>query len=207
MPLTLHGWTGRWLAVGLFVSGPLLGLALVAGYDWTRLFRRLTWSQVWLGLAFAPIALLTSALVALGVNRFGTTTANPSVDMLAHIPLGQAAQFLASVPLQLLGEELITVVVLLAVSAALLRVGASRGPAIAGGWLVSAVVFGALHLPTYQWHVLQALLVIGSSRLVLSLPYLWTRNLWVSTLAHIALDGSLMIFALLAGMAGVRPVP
>ncbi|MDZ7936908.1 MAG: CPBP family intramembrane glutamic endopeptidase, partial [Rhodoferax sp.] len=34
----------------------------------------------------------------------------------------------------------------------------------------------------------QCLLIIGSARLVLSLAYLKTRNLWVSTLAHIIND-------------------
>jgi uncharacterized protein len=197
-PLFLQGAAGQWLSIIVFVGAPLIGLRLVAGRDWIRLFHQPTWRDVGLGLAFVPAALAVSAAVAIALSSVSETASNPVVEMLAHSPIRQTAAYMASVPLQLLGEELITVVVLLAATAALLRMGASRRASITGGWLISAVVFGALHLPTYQWNVLQAILVIGSSRLMLTLPYLWTRNLWVSTITHVTLDGSLIAFTLLA---------
>ena len=169
-----------------------------------RLFYRPTWRDVALSLALAPAALAVSAVVAIALSSVSATAGNPAIEALAHSPTHQTAAVLASVPPQLLGEELITVVVLLASIAALLRLGASRRASIVGGWLISAVVFGALHLPTYQWHVLQVILVIGSSRLVLSLPYLWTRNVWVSTLTHVTLDGSIIAFALVVGALSAR---
>lgn len=57
------------------------------------------------------------------------------------------------------------------------------------------LVFGALHLPTYDWHSAHSLLVIGTARLVLTAPFLITRNIWSSYTAHLTNDWSL--FALM----------
>ena len=102
----------------------------------------------------------------------------------------------ALVAVQLLGEELVTILPLLATVALLHRVGMPARWAIAVAWVATALLFGALHLPTYQWHVGQALLVIGTARLVLTAVFLCTRNLWASTIAHIANDWAIMAFAL-----------
>lgn len=65
---------------------------------------------------------------------------------------------------------------------------APREVAILTAWIGSAALFGALHLSTYQWRLGQVLLIIGTARLVLTIPYLITKNLWSSTIAHIAND-------------------
>jgi len=48
-----------------------------------------------------------------------------------------------------------------------------------------------MHLPTYDWNVVQCFAVIGTARLVLTAAYLRTRNLWVSYGAHILNDWSI----------------
>lgn len=75
-----------------------------------------------------------------------------------------------------------------------------RKVAILVAWIGSAALFGMLHLSTYQWHLGQVLLIIGAARLVLTIPYLITKNLWSSTIAHIANDwiGFAMILLLTA---------
>jgi membrane protease YdiL (CAAX protease family) len=78
-----------------------------------------------------------------------------------------------------------------------------RKAAIIVAWLVSALVFGLLHLPTYEWNVIQCVVVIGTARLVLSLPWIMTKNIWVSTGAHILNDW--MLFG--AVMAGTAMLP
>lgn len=65
-------------------------------------------------------------------------------------------------------------------------------------WLASAVPFALVHLPTYNWNWVQCLVVIGGARLVLSLAYLATRNLWVSTGAHVLNDWVLFGVGVLA---------
>jgi hypothetical protein len=67
-------------------------------------------------------------------------------------------------------------------------------------WLLTAVWFGAAHLPTYGWNFAQAFIVIGGARLVLSLAFIRTKNLSVSSGAHILNDWTLFTFALLGNL-------
>ena len=53
---------------------------------------------------------------------------------------------------------------------------------------MTAVWFGAAHLPTYDWNLGQAIIVIGAARLVLTLAFIRTKNLWVSFGAHVLND-------------------
>jgi hypothetical protein len=81
--------------------------------------------------------------------------------------------------------------------------GLGRTGAVLGAWVVSAVVFGLLHLPTYDWNLLQCVVVIGSARMVLTLAWVMTKNIWVSTGAHILNDWMLLAMGLLgAGLQG-----
>ena len=67
-----------------------------------------------------------------------------------------------------------------------------RNASVLMAWLVSAVAFGLVHLPTYNWNLVQCLVIIGSARLVLTWAYVWTKNIWVSTGAHIINDWAIM---------------
>jgi len=158
------------------------------------LFPRPTARDIWIGLAFAPCTLLVSAIVALGVMRTQLTAANPVAAILLQLHGGDLAVFVAATAPQILGEELITIIPFIALLT-LLSAGRRlpRKAAIVGAWIGSALLFGALHLSTYQWHLGQVLLIIGTARLVLTVPYLITKNIWSSTIAHIANDW--LIFA------------
>lgn len=81
------------------------------------------------------------------------------------------------------------------------RMKLSRKTSIVLAWLLSAVLFGMAHLPTYGWNLFQCLVVIGSARLILLLPYIKTKNIWVSTGAHIINDWTFFgLTILLAGL-------
>ncbi len=198
LPEQISGRSGRWLSVALFAALPLLGLAAMAGRRWTEIFRRPTARDIWIGLAFAPLTLLASAAAALLVMRVSLTAANPTAQMLTTLPASRAAEFIASTAPQLLGEELVTIVPLLAILSLLSRFGAPHRIAVGVAWIASSLIFGALHLSTYQWHVGQALLIIGAARMVLTASYLLTRNLWTSVIAHLTNDWSIFAVVLLA---------
>ena len=68
------------------------------------------------------------------------------------------------------------------------KLGLSRRVGLVIAVLVSTAVFAAVHLPTYDWNLIQCFGGIGSARLVLTAAFLVTRNLWVSTGAHIVND-------------------
>ncbi|MES2925485.1 MAG: CPBP family intramembrane glutamic endopeptidase [Pseudomonadota bacterium] len=123
-------------------------------------------------------------------------SANASIDAVTDLSPAQLVGRFALVAVQLLGEELVTILPLLATVALLHRAGMPARWAVAVAWVATALVFGALHLPTYQWHLGQALLVISTARLVLTAVFIYTRNLWASTIAHIANDWTIMAFVL-----------
>ena len=107
--------------------------------------------------------------------------------------------FFARTALQLLGEEVMTILPFLALLALCTRgLGMGRRSAMVVAWLLSAVLFALAHLPAYGWNLLQCLVVIGSARLVLTLPWIMTKNLWVSTGAHVINDWLLFSMGLLA---------
>ena len=114
--------------------------------------------------------------------------ANPGLDAVGAMAPMHAASTMAMSAVQLLGEELVTILPFLALLTLLHRAGAKPGLAVGVSWVATALAFGALHLPTYDWHVGQALLVIGSARLILTGVYILTRNVWASTITHVVND-------------------
>lgn len=192
---------GRWCAVALFVILPLAALRIAAGRKWTAFFAPVRLKDLAIGLAFMPLTVLVSAAVALWVMKSGPTAANPIFETFHTMSGADFALFAASTLPQLFGEELITLLPFLALLTAL-QSGARlpRQPAIMVAWILSALIFGALHLPTYGWQVAQALGVIFAARLVLTLPYLLTRSVWSSTVTHVVNDwaGFLVVLGITA---------
>ena len=194
-PVIVPGRVGGWLGVGLFVVIQLAGLALAVGRAWTAIFRRPTRRDIGLGLAFVPLTFLASAAVAIVLSRAGLTADNPIGHLMSTASGVDLGLYFLSTGVQLMGEELVTILPFLVILAGLQAAGAARRTAIMAAWFATALIFGALHLPTYQWHVAQSLLVIGVARLMLTAPFLITRNIWSSYIAHLTNDWSL--FALM----------
>jgi len=79
------------------------------------------------------------------------------------------------------------------------KFGLSRRVGLVIAVIASTLWFAAMHLPTYNWNFLQCIGIIGSARIVLTMAYLFTRNLWVSSIAHIFNDWSLFMTAFALG--------
>ena len=104
--------------------------------------------------------------------------------------------------IQLIGEEVFVVLPFLALMYFLFaKAGVSRKTAIILAWIISSVWFGAAHLPTYDWNWVQAIVVIGSARIALTLAFIRTKNLWVSAGAHIINDWAFITFAVISAAA------
>jgi len=103
-----------------------------------------------------------------------------------------------------LGEEVVTILPFLAVLALLSnRFSVGRKAAVVGAWLISSLIFGLIHLPTYDWNWVQCIVIIGTARMVLSLAWIMTKNIWVSTGAHVINDWLLLTLSLVgAGLVG-----
>ncbi|KAA9129731.1 CPBP family intramembrane metalloprotease [Marinihelvus fidelis] len=185
----------------LFSVIPLAALAWRAGTCWRALFNGWKASYLWWGLLFGVINLAFTAVIGSVAIRVLDLAANPVVGDLAggEIP-GGPAMFYLTTGLQLFGEEVITLLpFLFLLWLGVQHLSLSRTAAVIIAWVGSAVLFGAIHLPTYDWNVVQALLLIGPVRLVLTLAYMVTKSIWASTIAHILNDWTMFTFAMVMG--------
>ncbi|GAA1397235.1 CPBP family intramembrane metalloprotease [Pseudonocardia kongjuensis] len=175
-----------------FTAIMLGALGWATGRWWTALFRRVTLRDAGLMVVFAVLGMITSGVAALVVRSLFAVSANP-LSGGTRGGTGQTIVEWVGDAVQLLGEELMTLLPFLALLHILTgRAGLGRRPAIVWAALVTAVWFGALHLPTYDWNVAQSLIVIGAARLVLTLAYIRTKNLWVPVGAHILFDTTVL---------------
>jgi membrane protease YdiL (CAAX protease family) len=182
-----------------FVAIPLGALALVAPKYWTAIFRKVGVRDVAWMVGFGVLNLVVTMGVGFITVRLFDLASN-AASVLDKSPIGMFS-FYAGTGIQLFGEELLTILPFLAImNLCSKRFGMSRKAAVLWAWGVSAIVFGLVHLPTYHWNLLQCLIVISIARLVLSLAYIKTKNIWVSTGAHIFNDWVLFSMPLVAAM-------
>jgi len=173
----------------LFVAIPLLALRFVVGSYWKSLFRPVGVKEFGLMVRFAALTLGGSLCAALVLQRFFELHHNPVSDAVGLSKPADLALLLIPTIFQLVGEELLGILPFLAVLwICVTRLHLSRRAGIVIGLIVSGLVFGAAHLPTYHWHWAQALVGIGTARVLLTLGYIVTRNLWVSAGAHLLND-------------------
>ena len=200
--LPIPGMFGQWMRAILFPAIPLAALAWAAPKGWTAVFRRVRVRDVGWMFAFAALNIAVSFAVAIPIKGLLGAEANPAGGILANLDTaGRVSFYLATIP-QLLGEEVVTILPLLALLYAFTaKLGWSRRVSVIVAWLATAITFGAMHLPTYNWNFVQCFLIIGVARLMLSLAYLWTKNLWVSTGAHIINDWVLFSIPLILAPA------
>lgn len=195
---------GNLIPALLFVGIPLLALRWVAGPRWTALFRAVGPRQVGLMIAFASLTLGGSVAMGLILSRVFNFSENPVSDSIGGMTsLELVALLIPTIP-QLIGEELLAILPFLAMLwLCITRLGFSRRVGIWTGLIASALIFGAAHLPTYDWNWGQALLGIGTARVFLTLAYIVTRNLWVSAGAHILNDWIGFLIGFAAGHAPI----
>ncbi|KRG70581.1 CPBP family intramembrane glutamic endopeptidase [Pseudoxanthomonas dokdonensis] len=183
---------GRWLPALLFCTVPLVALSLVAGRHWTAPFHRLTGRDALLMFGIAVLNMVVTLPLGALVNGLHHGSVNPLFQSMGQADATTRWMTFAAMVPQLLGEELLTILPFLALLWCLAtRLKLQRRTSVVLAWILSAIPFALVHLPTYQWDLMQCLLTIGSARLVLSLAYIFSRNLWVSTGAHVINDWTL----------------
>jgi uncharacterized protein len=199
------GTWGQFVPAILFFVLPLAGLAIVAPQDWKQIFRKIGGREIKQMFGYAALNIAVSLAVgALVMQLFGVAS-NSAIADIGNLDQTGRVLFYLRTGLQLFGEELITILPFLAILYLLFRHGKlSRNNAIVAAWILSAIPFALVHLPTYQWNLIQCLVVIGSARLVLTLAYIRSKNIWVSTGAHILNDWTLFTMNLL-GQGMVAP--
>lgn len=203
-PPFLRGF-GGFLATILYFALPLAALAYVAGNAWTAIFRPLRGRDFLLMIGFAILNIVVALIVGSIMINLMETTANEAAAGAGALEGGEVWLFFARTGLQLFGEEVMSILPFLAILTWLVAGrGMGRKTAIIVATLAVAVIFAAAHLPTYGWNVAQALMGVGVARIVLLLPYIMTKNIWVSTGAHILNDWMMFGVSILSagGVAG-----
>jgi uncharacterized protein len=195
---------GAMIPAVLFPLIPMLVLAKVAPGHWTALFGKVGGRELRLMVGFALLNIVVSLSVGTIVHALANVSPNAATAQLGGMDTaGRIAFFAKTIP-QLFGEEVVTLLPFLALMALLSnRFGVGRKGAIVGAWLVSSLLFGLIHLPTYDWNLVQCIVIIGTARMVLTLAWILTKNIWVSTGAHIINDWLLFSMSLIgAGLVG-----
>jgi hypothetical protein len=197
-PPALSGGLVQMIPALLLVALPLATLALVARSHWRVLFGPVGWHEIKWMILFALLNILVSMGVGALLKPFIEFQSNAAVAGIADLGAADLWLLFGRTAPQLLGEEVITILPFLALLTLFTRrLGSGRKAAILWAWLLSALFFGLIHLPTYDWNLIQCVVVIGTARLVLTLPWIMTKNLWVSTGAHILNDWTLFSLQLL----------
>lgn len=181
----------------VFVGIPILALYRVAGRHWKCLFRSVGFRSAALMLLFGAATLVASMAMGWLLQRFFELHSNPVADEITAMSASQVGVTLLVTGIQLVGEELFGILPFLAVLwFCVQQMSISRRWAILIALIISGLLFGAAHLPTYDWHLAQSLIGIGFARVILTLAYIVTRNLWVSAGAHIINDwtGFILMF-------------
>lgn len=195
------GELGLFIPALLFSVIPLAGLSLLSGGHAGSLFAGVGWRAVRSMILFALLNIVISMVVGGIVKATIGASANQAVATANSLTSAGLALFLAKTAVQLVGEEVLTILPFLALLQWLVtRFSMDRTAAVFWAWLISAAMFGAVHLPTYDWNLAQCFIIIGTARLVLSLAYIKTKNLWVSAGAHILNDW----FLILINVVGAR---
>jgi len=177
----------------------VLGIAARSG-AWKSLFRRIRpidWLLMILFFVLNYIATILFGTIAISLFE---TSSNPVGNIIAAASMSERVIFFAKAAVQLLGEEVFTILPFLAILFWLTaKVGMSRGKAVFLAALGTSLIFAAAHLPTYQWHVPQAFIGLVPVRMILLLPYIMTKNIWVSTGTHVINDWVIFGLPLLVG--------
>lgn len=184
---------GGYLPIILCWLIPLLTLRAIAtnGY-WKAIFQKIKRTDVLWMFIFAVLNLIITISLGLLVTHFFQTSPNPVNSMIENLHAAEQVLFFIQTGFQIFGEEIITILPFLAILYFTYNhLNCSRKAAVIVAWIITALIFATLHLSTYNWNFLQCFLIIAPARLVLTLAYIKTKNIWVSTGAHIINDWTL----------------
>lgn len=147
---------------------------------------------IFIGLGFSVVAVVISALLVERLGIRGST--NPIFDVLTP---ENFKSFFISTLIQFIAEEIIFIIPFLFVINKIKSHNNILKSLLA--IVFSSLIFGAMHLSTYNFNVVQALLIISIIRTGLTMSYVISKNLSVTYLIHIIYDWTLIVIYLGAG--------
>lgn len=189
---------GTFIPALLSLLIPLATLAVVAGRRAPcALFGPIRRRDAKIIVGFFLLNAVVTITVGLVITNLFQSAANPAGDRVASASALDRVLFFGWTAIQLIGEEVFTILPFLAFLTFLDR-RMRRKTAMALAVLGAAVIFALIHLPTYQWNLPQALIGLIPIRILLLMPYLITRNIWASAGTHILNDWAIFGLSMVA---------
>lgn len=145
-----------------------------------------------IGLGFSIIAIVISSILVQKLGIEGSN--NPIFDVLTE---DNFKSFFLSTLIQFIAEEIIFIIPFLFVINKVKIENNIIKTILA--ILISSIIFGAMHLSTYDFNILQAVLIISIIRTGLSMSYVISKNLSVTYIIHIIYDWTLIFIYIAAG--------
>ena len=102
--------------------------------------------------------------------------------------------------IQILGEELFKIIIMLRVMFLVYRFTSKRKMSIVCGVLISIVIFGLIHYNSYNGILAQIILVIGFGSIFYTYAYLKTKNVIVAYISHVLIDGIVLAWIILSSI-------
>lgn len=133
--------------------------------------------------------LIYSIIIGFILTHFGYHVVGDSNGALAT-----SMMFYVSLFIQLVGEELFKVFILLIVMYLVYKKTKNRSKAIYAGILTTLIIFGIAHFSAYSGRILQIILIQGFGTIFNLYAYMKTKNVVVSYLVHILIDLSSFSF-------------
>lgn len=185
--------------IGLLIALLVLLFAAflwVSKGKWQTLFRKIHKNEVWFAVIGGPVALAIIGVYTKVVLE-GMLGLNLVTDAALKMNSGDSIVSTISIVFQLMGEELGAIVPFLFIFAISQKVFRwNRSSSIWVAWIVSSIIFGIYHLSAYNDSWIQAILAIGVSRMLLTIPYIRYKNIWASYFFHLAYDFLPILIAL-----------
>lgn len=182
-----------WLPSLFVIIGYLMLLgsyAVITKHHWSILFRKLNkkafFFAVIFGLILFVISLFYYEFVLVELLHINLND-NSAVSVGGKTGVSILSAF--SIIIQLLAEEFWTILPFLFILRLCFKTfNISRKTSIIFAWIISSIIFGIYHIPSYDGNLAQVFLVVTVDRLFITFVYLRYKSICASYLTHVAWD-------------------
>lgn len=165
-----------------------------------KLFRRPRWSDWWFAVVMLIVQVAYSLFAIYSLNSAGFSTNEngeaAQVGSAANKGLMLFHEVISDL-FDLMSEEVVSLTIFLVVAALLIQYyHFSRRSGLGIAMLASMILFGLIHFETYNWNLVQMLLVIGVARFFLNSIFVRSKSIWVSYIVHNIFDALSFLIAM-----------
>ena len=129
-----------------------------------------------------------------------SSTSNPVNDTFTSNNFFDIAKEFLLSGTQIIGEELIIIVPFIILMNLMIKVGVKEKNSIILLVILTSILFGALHLSTYDWNFYQCFVVVGLTRIPFTIASIKQDSIWAGIISHIIFDWSLFVVVVITSI-------